>query len=136
MMARRKVPKSIPAHVKSLGVVERDSTRTVPPAGYIMREALAYIRSNAAKGIDVNDVVKHIGVSRRLLYLRFQQMNGKSIHETILDTRLEVAKHKLKQTTAPLSQIAAESGFSSANRLSHLFFERFNIYPSDFRKHQ
>ncbi|MBQ3343774.1 MAG: helix-turn-helix transcriptional regulator [Kiritimatiellae bacterium] len=101
-----------------------------------MREALAYIRSNAAKGIDVNDVVKHIGVSRRLLYLRFQQMNGKSIHETILDTRLEVAKHKLKQTTAPLSQIAAESGFSSANRLSHLFFERFNIYPSDFRKHQ
>ena len=136
MMARRKVPKSIPAHVKSLGVVERDSTRTVPPAGYIMREALAYIRSNAAKGINVNDVVKHIGVSRRLLYLRFQQMNGKSIHETILDTRLEIVKRKLKQTTAPLSQIAAESGFSSANRLSHLFFERFNIYPSDFRKHQ
>ena len=136
MMTGRKTPKSIPSHIKSLGVVERDSTRTVPPAGYIMREALAYIRSNAAKGIDVNDVVKHIGVSRRLLYLRFQQMHGKSIHETILDTRLEIVKRKLKQTTAPLSQIAAESGFSSANRLSHLFFERFNVYPSDFRKQQ
>lgn len=136
MMAGRKVPKSISTHVKSLGVVERDSTRTVPPAGYIMREALAYIRSNAAKGIGVDDVVKHIGVSRRLLYLRFQQMNGKSIHETILDTRLEVVKHKLKQTTAPLSQIAAECGFSSANRLSHLFFGRFSVYPSDFRKQQ
>ena len=136
LMAGRKVPKSIPTHVRSLGVVERDSTRTVPPAGYIMREALAYIRSNATKGIGVDDVVRHIGVSRRLLYLRFQQMSGKSIHKTILDIRLEAVRHRLKHTTASLSQISAECGFASANRLSHLFFERFNIYPSDFRNHQ
>ena len=136
MMAGRKVPKCIPAHVKSLGIVERDSTCIVPPAGYIVREALAFIRSNSTKGIKVEDVVRHIGVSRRLLYFRFQQMNGKSIHETILDIRLEAVRHKLKHTTAPLSQIAAECGFASANRLSHLFFERFNIYPSDFREEQ
>lgn len=134
MMAGRRIPASIPSSIKSKGVVERDSTRIIPPAGYIIREALAFIRSNAAKGIKVDDVVKHIGVSRRLLYLRFRQINGKSIHETILDTRLGLAKRKLLQTTAPLSRIAEESGFASANRLSHLFRERFGIYPSDFRK--
>lgn len=133
LMSGRMVPKSIPALVRSLGVVERDSTRTVPPAGYIMREALAYIRSNATKGIGVDDVVRHVGVSRRLLYLRFQQMNGKSIHETILDARLEAVKRRLRQTTAPISQIAADCGFATANRLSHLFFERFGVYPSRFR---
>ena len=133
LMSGRKVPKSIPAHVKSLGVVERDSTRIVPPAGYIMREALAFIRSNALKGISVDDVVKHVGVSKRLLYLRFQQMNIKSIHETIIDIRLEAVRRSLQHTTTSLTQIAADCGFASANRLSHLFHERFGMYPSAFR---
>ena len=134
MMAGRKIPKSISSSIKSKGVVERDSTHIIPPTGYIIREALAFIRSNATKGIKVEDVIKHSGVSRRLLYLRFQQINGKSIHETILDTRLGLVKRKLSQTSAPIMQIATECGFGSANRLSHLFHERFGIYPSDFRK--
>lgn len=133
MMSGRKLPKSTPSLIKSLGVIERDSTRVVPPAGYIVREALAYIRLNAVKGIGVEDVVRHVGVSRRLLYLRFRQMHGKSIHETILDTRLAAAKRKLSETNLPLARIAADCGFGSANRLSHAFFERFNTYPTDSR---
>ena len=133
MMTGRKMPKNVPTHIKSLGVIERDSTRVVPPAGYIIREALAYIRSDAVKGIDVEDVVRHVGVSRRLLYLRFRQMHGKSIHETILETRLAAAKRKLSETNLPLARIAADCGFGSANRLSHAFFERFNVYPTYFR---
>ena len=134
MMNGRKIPKTIPSKVMCLGVVERDSTRIVPPAGYIVRESLAFIRNNATHGITVNDVIKHVGVSRRLLYLRFKQMTGKPIYETILDCRLEAAQHKLKQTTATLSQIAKECGIGSANRLSHLFYERFGLYPCSFRK--
>jgi LacI family transcriptional regulator len=134
MMNGRKIPKTIPSKVMCLGVVERDSTRIVPPAGYVVRESLAFIRNNATHGITVNDVIKHIGTSRRLLYLRFKQMTGKPIHETILDCRLEAAKRKLKQTNAPLSQIAKECGIGSANRLSHLFHERFGLYPCSFRK--
>jgi LacI family transcriptional regulator len=134
MMSGRKITQNTPTRIKCLGVIERDSTRTVPPAGYIVREALAFIRSNATKGISVGDVVKHVGVSRRLLYLRFRQMTGKPIHETILDIRLETAKRKLKQSNEPLAQVAKECGIGSANRLSHLFRERFGAYPSDFRK--
>ncbi len=133
MMANQKLPKSLSTHIKSLGVVERDSTRVVPPAGYIVREALAFIRSNATRGICVEDVIRHLGVSRRLLYLRFQQMHGTSIHETILETRLAAARQKLAKTSLPLSQVALECGFNSANRLSHLFHERFHIYPTAFR---
>lgn len=134
MMSGRKITQNTPTRIKCLGVIERDSTRTVPPAGYIVRKALAFIRSNATKGISVGDVVKHVGVSRRLLYLRFRQMTGKPIHETILDIRLETAKRKLKQSNEPLAQVAKECGIGSANRLSHLFRERFGAYPSDFRK--
>ena len=133
MMSGRKPPRNTPTLVKSRGVIERDSTRVVPPAGYVLREALAYIRSDATKGIGVDDVVRHVGVSRRLLYLRFRQMHGKSIHETILDTRLAAAKRKLSETNLPLARIAADCGFGSANRLSHAFFEKFSTYPTAFR---
>lgn len=133
LMARRRPPKSAPSHIRSLGVVERDSTRIVPPAGYLVREALAYIRANAVRGIKVEDVVRHLGVSRRLLYLRFRQMHGQSIHETILETRLALVRQKLVQTNAPLARLAADCGFGSANRLSHLFAERFGLSPGAYR---
>ena len=133
LMARHRPLKRAPTHIRSLGVIERDSTRTVPPAGYLVREALAYIQTNAAKGIDVEDVARHLGVSRRLLYLRFRQMHGKAIHETILETRLALARERLVQTTEPLVRIAADCGFGSANRLSHLFAERFGLAPTRFR---
>ena len=133
LMARHRPPKRAPTHIRSLGVVERDSTRIVPPAGYLVREALAYIRANAARGIKVKDVVRHLGVSRRLAYLRFEQMHGQPIHETILETRLALVRQKLAQTNAPLACIAADCGFGSANRLSHLFAERFGLSPSTYR---
>ena len=132
-MAGRNIPKEIPSLVKCLGVVERDSTHVVPPAGHLVREALAFIRSNATKGIRVDDVVRHLGVSRRLLYLRFKQMHGAAIHDTILGERLSAAKSRLTNTNDSISRIADECGFGSANRLSHLFHERFGVYPSDFR---
>ena len=78
MMNGQKIPKTIPSQVMCLGVVERDSTRIVPPAGYIVRESLAFIRANATRGITVNDVIKHVGTSRRLLYLRFKQTNPRN----------------------------------------------------------
>lgn len=133
LMARGRPPKGVPSHVPGLGVVERDSTRTVPPAGRLVREALAYIRAHAAKGVTVEDVVRHLGVSRRLAYLRFRQMHGKPIHAAILDVRLALARQRLSRTDAPLARIAADCGFGSANRLSHLFAERFGLSPGAFR---
>lgn len=133
LMARRKPPKDVPSHVRGLGVVERDSTRAVPPAGHLVREALAYIRANAAKGVGVADVVRHLGVSRRLAYLRFEQMHGKPIHAAILEARLALARQRLVQTDAPLARVAADCGFGSANRLSHLFAERFGLPPGAWR---
>jgi len=133
LMNGRRLPARIHPLIHCTGVVERDSTRVVPPAGYVVREALAYIRRNAGKGIRVDDVVRHSGISRRLLYLRFKQMNGKSIHESILETRLTHVLNMLTKTTAPLSRIAAECGFASANRLSHLFAERFGMSPGAYR---
>ena len=135
MMAGRKVPKSIPTHLKSLGVVERDSTRTVPPAGYIMHEALAYIRSNATKGISASDVFRHVGYSRTLVEQTFKNIMATSVQKQIAETRIEEAKRLLSSSSLPVKEIAARTGFSTLEYLSRAFAAATGRSPSDWREH-
>jgi len=122
-----------PIFIPPLGVVERDSTRAVPPAGFLIREGLAFIRENATKGIDVGDVAKHLGISESLARLRFRTIHGRSMRDEILDVRLSAAERLLRNTSDTLGQIALKTGFSSACRLSHFFKTRHGLSPEIWR---
>ena len=125
-----------PILIPPIGVVERDSTRSVPPAGFLIREGLAYIKENAAKGIGVGDVARHLRISESLARLRFRTLHGHSINGIILDAQLAEVKRRLATTSDSLVQIAAKTGFSSACRLSHFFKTRCGIAPTDWRRRQ
>lgn len=120
--------------VPPTGVTERTSTRTVPPAGFLIRRALDYIRTNYQSGIDVGDVVRHLGVSPSLARTRFRQVLGKSIRDVIIETRLERVRKLLRTTSEPISRIAKLSGFTSACRLAHLFHAREGRSMNDYRR--
>ena len=120
--------------VPPTGVTERTSTRTVPPAGFLIRRALDYIRTNYQNGIDVGDVVRHLGVSPSLARTRFRQVLGKSIRDVIIETRLERVRKLLRTTSEPISRIAKLSGFASACRLAHLFHAREGRSMNDYRR--
>ena len=122
-----------PIFVPPLGVVERDSTRSVPPAGFLIREALAFIRENALKGISAKNVAQHLRVSESLARLRFRTVNGKSMRDEILAVRLAAVEKLLRTTNANLGQIAQKTGFSSACRLSHFFKTRHGVAPEIWR---
>lgn len=47
-------------------VVERESTAAVAPVAHLVEEALRFIRRNAERDLRVEDVVRHLHVSRRL----------------------------------------------------------------------
>ena len=134
LMRRPSAPSARPILVPPKGVAVRESTRTIPPAARLIREGLAYIRRNAAAGISVLDVVRHLGVSPALARARFASVHGKSMRDAILEERLAVAKRLLRTTRAPLGEIARRSGFSSACRLSHFFIERLGLSPAAWRR--
>lgn len=119
--------------IRPLQLIERESTRTIPPAGHLIRSALAYIDDNFQYGITVKDVAAHLRVSMPLLRLRFRTIHGRSVRDVILDHRFNAAKRLLKQTNKPISQIAVESGFASVCRFSHFFRERFGVSPETWR---
>ena len=119
------------ASVKDL--VLRDSTRIVPPAGRLVQTALSFIEANSAKNLRVNDVARHLGVSRRLVDLRFRQIQHATILETISRARVRLVKKRLQISSEPLSRIAADCGFRSIAALSRFFSREVGMTMTRWR---
>lgn len=106
-------------------IVQRESTAPLTPAAHLIMSALEFIRKNAARNIRVGDVVRHLKVSRRLADLRFRELQGESIRETITRIRLDEVSKRLLTTRLPVSTIARNCGFEDVSYLGKLFRRRF-----------
>lgn len=133
MRRRRAQTRQVQIHIPPVSVVERASTKPIPPATALVARAKAYIADHACERIDVMDVVGHIGVSRSLIEKRFRQMEGTTLRLAIEGKRLAEARRLLEKTTLPIKEIASRCGFSGQNRLSHVFKTRFGLAPEHWR---
>ena len=115
-------------------LAERESTKAPPPATRLVDRALAFIDSNFLTPITARDVARHLGVSRRLIDLRFRQLQHATLLATITERRLAALCKMLKEETAPLRELIAACGFGSAVRAAHLFKKRYGLSMSAYRK--
>lgn len=115
-------------------VVERESTAPTAPAAHLVARALAFIKAHATDGITVSDVVRHLGVSRRLLDRRFGATAGTSIHKAIENRRLEQVKHRLATSNMPIAKISHLCGYANAQRLKYVFRQRYGCSMSEWRE--
>ena len=125
-------PIRITAGIK--GVFRRESTAEESYAGKLVQTAIAYIDKHATEGITVDDVARHLKVSRRLAYLRFQELQGQSIGEAITAVKLAKVKRLLRTTDESIDAIAARCGYTNVNYLRNLFKRRFSMSMREFRK--
>ena len=115
-------------------VVRRESTAELSPSGKLAQRALSYINRNALRGIDVEDVARHLKVSRRLADLRFRELQHTSIGQEIMRIRLTEVQRLLRGTKEPIDVIAAKCGYENPNYLKNLFRKRFSMSMREFRK--
>lgn len=123
-----------PRTVPPRDIVERESTRTVAGGDPLVSRALSWIRANAARGVKVADLVAELPASRRSVELRFKAALGITLHQAILDTRLDRAKRLLETTNLTLDAIAEASGFGALQRFHAAFKEREGLPPGAWRK--
>lgn len=125
MMSGRKLDQANHVVCRPKGVVERESTRFLPPAEALLRRAMEIIARDAVKGLTSRDLALRLGVSQQLLALRFRQFEKKSVRESIIGAKLDRVRETLRQTDRNFATVARDCGFNSANRLAHLFKERY-----------
>jgi LacI family transcriptional regulator len=119
--------------VEPEGVVTRRSTDTLAIEDADVAAAVRFIHENACKRIQIDDVVRRVGVSRSTLKSRFRAVMGCSIHAEIQRIRLERAKQLIADTDLPLKQIALQAGFQYVQYLTRLFRSRVGLTPAKFR---
>ena len=136
MMMRRREPLKKSIAVGTAVVVARESTLREFPHGALVRRATEFIAANATSGIDPNDVVRHVRVSRRLLDLRFREVTGKSVQEAIRERRLETVKSLLSSSDLSIAMVAERCGYRDANYLKNQFKKAFGLSMRDWRKQQ
>lgn len=116
-----------------LRVVERESTAPTVFGSLLVDRAVKFIKDNISTPFSARDVAKRLGVSQSLLLLRFRQFEKTTVQAAIVNHRLKAVCEKLKNTSMPISRIATLCGFTSSNRLTHLFMERYGMSPRDYR---
>lgn len=133
MMCGRKLHgvNSIPCPPR--GVIERASTSFQPTGRVLVDRAMTIIAQEATNGLSVSALATRLKVSPQLLALRFRQFKRVVPRELILQTRLEKAKKLLKNPSMKADAIAAQCGFSSKNRLFHVFKDRFGVTMAEYR---
>ena len=125
MLLGRKVRKLDATPFRSVKLVVRASTAPIPPSVDLTTRAQSFIAQNACNGISVADVAHHLGVSRRLLDLRFKELGLGGIAGNIRQCRLEAARRLIDTTNQSLAQIAAVCGFANTDSLRNLLRREF-----------
>jgi LacI family transcriptional regulator len=131
MSGRASAPERIV--VEPLQVVARRSTDVVALEDLAVAHALRFIHENAGWAIQVKDIVKALGISRRTLEIRFRRAIGKSMNEKIQQAHLERAKRLLLETDLPLPKVAEAAGYNSTSYLAVVFHKASAMTPAKFR---
>ena len=120
--------------VPSLGDVARQSTDVMAIPDADTAAAVQYIREHACDGLDVENVLRRVLLSRSTLERRFQRYLGRTPRAEINRVRLSRVKYLLESTDLPLVEIAELSGFRHVERMCTLFKTHEGRTPGQHRK--
>jgi len=115
-------------------VVTRQSTDVLVIDDPQVADAVRFIRNHADKLIQVQDVVNHVAVSRRVLERRFVEAIGRTPGEEIRLAHVAMARRLLVESDLAMPEVAAASGFTDATSLGRAFRQRLGITPSEYRR--
>jgi LacI family transcriptional regulator len=121
-------------HVPPVGVVTRQSTDMLAVDNQMLGRALHFIREHAGEPMGVEDILKHVPVSRRKLEIDFQRHLQRSPKEEITRVRIERAKLLLAQTDLPIPVVAERCGYNYPERFTVAFRQQMKVTPMAFRK--
>jgi LacI family transcriptional regulator len=120
--------------VPPLGVVARRSTRQLPVKDPVLSKVLTVIHRSVATSFSVEDLLKHVHVSRVSLERRFRQHLDRTPLQEIRQARIARARQLLIATNLPLKAIAERCGFAAASRLIEAFERETGCSPTRYRE--
>lgn len=120
--------------IQPVTIVNRMSTDVYATNNPAILVALKYIHQNLANKINVEDIVKQVPLSRRLLEIRFKEVTGHSIYQYLSDLRMERFSQLLLASDEPIADLAMQVGLPDFKNLARQFKIWKGCTPAEYRK--
>jgi len=125
--------KSNRTYIPPLAVVTRQSSDIIAVDDPLLAMALSIIRTQAEKGLTVDELLKQVPMSRSSLERNCRKILGRTPNEEINHCRIARVCELLRETDLSLSVIADRTGFQSAQYLVCLFKKMRGLTPGQYR---
>ena len=129
-------PDSVPAE-QTFGVrriEQRMSTTDMHGSVNRAVRARKWLRDNCGESFEVRQVAAHLGCSTRMLQLSYKAVFGRTMHEDLIEMRLERARKLLADTDIPVLRIPERCGSDAPNHFQRLFKARSGITMLQWRR--
>lgn len=97
-------------------------------------QIMAYLNEHYPAGLTLEMLCTHFSRSRATLTRSFKAAYGRSIHQALVEIRLQKAAGMLSSTDASMEEIAASCGFYDQNHFTKVFRQHYQMTPSMWRK--
>jgi AraC-like DNA-binding protein len=104
----------------------------LPP---VIRNACTLIQEEYAQPLNLKQVAARCHISPEHLSRLFHHSTGMLFRDYLAETRIQAVCHLLTTSTDSISDIAANTGFSTLSRFNRSFRESTGTTPRQWRKH-
>lgn len=95
---------------------------------------LSFLHQHYAEKITMQDIAAHINLSERECIRSFKNAIHQTPMEYLLHYRMEQAKRQLRESDAPITEIAFQTGFQNSAYFSKTFKQYVGMTPREFRQ--
>lgn len=111
---------------------EKTAARETPAAVESIKQAFSYIRAEYASPISLDDIAKHVHMSKSYFCHLFSEIVHMSPFEYILSLRIQSSCRMLQSSALPIGEIAQKCGFNSFSYFSKTFRNAMGCTPRDY----
>ncbi len=98
-------------------------------------KARTFIHEHSDEELSLTKVAKSVNISSNYLSEKFKKVTGVNFVDYIARTRIEKARHLLRDPNLRVSEIAFAVGFQSLSQFNRAFKRLSGKSPTDYRAH-
>jgi len=100
----------------------------------LVRRVMLFIQQNYDRNLTNQQIANELGYHPYYLNRVFKNSAGITIHQSVIQEKIRVAKNLLKETALSIHAVAAETGFSDSAQFCATFKKFTGYTPTEYRE--
>lgn len=105
-----------------------------PPDDHPIRLARCILAQRSSDPLSLDDLSREVALSPYHLIRAFKRAYRQTPYQYLVQRRLARAKHLLRTTSLPITEICMTVGYQSLGSFSALFYRMVGISPANYRR--